>query len=266
MFGVRRGVPSLPRALCGDPHLVGHDQPGRRPARGRIRQHNAEGRLRRRVPEHVWRRRRNRRRPMDQHQEPHVGLPHQARGQRQDQVAERVLPGEDRTRQAGHQIQRPADARCHRHLPHPAVRSGLQARLQPNHIASHTFDWTLPEHPKAAKTASCANMGPIGVLDDGVMLENALDGQGGDAAAHEVLDVCAGHPDQASMYHHHDIPPCILRTVKNGETKLVGYALDGFGIRSAVSAAPRRVTGCRPRPRRAERPRSEAERRRAPHR
>ncbi len=138
--------------------------------------------------------------------------------------------------------------------------------FNPNHIASHTFDWTLPEHPKAAKTASCANMGPIGVLDDGVMLENALDGQGGDAAAHEVLDVCAGHPDQASIYHHHDIPPCILRTVKNGETKLVGYALDGCGIRSAVTAAPRRVTGCRPRPRRAERPRSEAERRRAPHR
>lgn len=32
--------------------------------------------------------------------------------------------------------------------------------FNPNHIASHTFDWTLPEHPKAAKTPTCANMGP----------------------------------------------------------------------------------------------------------
>jgi hypothetical protein len=68
------------------------------------------------------------------------------------------------------------------------------------------------------------------VLDDGVVLYNALDGQGRDAGAHEVLDVCAGHPDPSDTYHHHDVPPCILRGVKNGTTKLVGYALDGYGI------------------------------------
>jgi hypothetical protein len=100
----------------------------------------------------------------------------------------------------------------------------------PNHIAKHDFDWKLPLHPKAAKTPSCTPGGPIGVLDDGVALFNALDGEGRDAGAHEVLDVCAGHPDPSNTYHHHDVPACILNKVKNGTTQLVGYALDGYGI------------------------------------
>ena len=99
-----------------------------------------------------------------------------------------------------------------------------------NHIAAQSFDWSLPLNPTAAKTAVCTPGGPIGVLDDGVVLFNALDGEGRDAGAHEVLDVCAGHPDPSDTYHHHDIPPCILDQVKHGTTTLVGYALDGYGI------------------------------------
>jgi hypothetical protein len=100
----------------------------------------------------------------------------------------------------------------------------------PNHIAAQTFNWTLPLHPKAASSPSCTPMGAIGVLKDGVVLYNALDGEGRDAGAHEVLDVCAGHPDQSFTYHHHDVPACILNKVRNGQTALVGYALDGYGI------------------------------------
>jgi hypothetical protein len=99
-----------------------------------------------------------------------------------------------------------------------------------NHIATQSFDWSLPANPKAAKMPGCTPGGPIGVLDDGVALYNALDGEGRDAGAHEVLDVCAGHPDPSDTYHHHDIPSCILNKIKNGATKLVGYALDGYGI------------------------------------
>jgi hypothetical protein len=99
-----------------------------------------------------------------------------------------------------------------------------------NRIAAQSFDWKLPLHPMAAATPSCTPGGPIGVLDDGVVLYNALDGQGRDAGAHEVLDICAGHPDPSDTYHHHDIPGCILDKVRNGTTKLVGYALDGYGI------------------------------------
>ena len=99
-----------------------------------------------------------------------------------------------------------------------------------NHLAKQSFDWSLPLNPKAARKPSCTPGGPIGVLDDGVALFNALDGKGRDAGAHEVLDACGGHPNPADIYHHHDIPPCILRQVRNGTTKLVGYALDGYGI------------------------------------
>lgn len=110
-----------------------------------------------------------------------------------------------------------------------------------NHIAAQSFDWSLPLNPRLASGRSCTNGGPIGVLADGVVLYNALDGEGRDAGAHEVLDLCAGHPDPSDTYHHHDIPPCILGKVPNGRTVLVGYALDGFGIyveKSARGALP----------------------------
>ncbi len=99
----------------------------------------------------------------------------------------------------------------------------------PNHIAADPISWNLPADPVAARHPSCTNLGPIGVLDDGVVLYNALDGNGRDAAAHEVLDSCGGHPDQADRYHHHDVPPCILDKA-TGRSTLVGYAIDGYGI------------------------------------
>jgi hypothetical protein len=97
-----------------------------------------------------------------------------------------------------------------------------------NHIAAQSVNWSLPLNPTAASRPSCS--GPIGVLKDGVFLFNALDGEGRDAAAHEVLDLCAGHPDPSDSYHHHDVPPCILNKAPNGRATLVGYALDGYGI------------------------------------
>lgn len=100
----------------------------------------------------------------------------------------------------------------------------------PNHIAAQSFAWKLSLHPSAAKKPRCTSGGPIGVLKDGVLLYNALDGEGRDAAAHEVLDACGGHPDMSSSYHHHAVPPCILEKAPKGKTTLVGYALDGYGI------------------------------------
>jgi hypothetical protein len=105
-----------------------------------------------------------------------------------------------------------------------------------NHLAKQSFHWALPLNPKAAHKPSCTPGGPIGVLDDGVALFNALDGEGRDAGAHEVLDACGAHPNPADIYHHHDVPPCILRQVRDGTTKLVGFALDGYGIYVVKSA------------------------------
>lgn len=106
----------------------------------------------------------------------------------------------------------------------------------PNHVSAQSYTWSLPATPSAGTRPSCVGMGAIGVLSDGVVLYDGLDGEGRDAGAHEVLDACAGHPDQGSVYHHHDVPPCLLDKVRNGTTQLVGYALDGYGVYVAKDA------------------------------
>jgi hypothetical protein len=99
----------------------------------------------------------------------------------------------------------------------------------PNTITAKSLQLTLPLNPIVAAIPTCLNMGAIGVLTDGVVLFNALDGEGRDAVAHEVLDTCGGHPEMNGEYHYHDIPPCLLKTA-TGASTLVGYANDGFGI------------------------------------
>ena len=99
----------------------------------------------------------------------------------------------------------------------------------PNTITPQSISWSLPLNPATAKTPSCTGGGPIGVLDDGVYLFNALDGEGRDAGAHEVLDDCQEHPQMAGILHHHAVPSCILDKA-TGRSTLVGYAADGYGI------------------------------------
>ena len=101
----------------------------------------------------------------------------------------------------------------------------------PNKIASQTISLTLPLQPSAASKPGCLNMDSIGILSDGVALFNGLDGESRDAAVHETLDSCDGHPQQSSEYHHHNIPSCILAKHNTPNTSsLVGYANDGYGI------------------------------------
>ena len=107
----------------------------------------------------------------------------------------------------------------------------------PNRIAAQRFRWELPLHPVGARRPNCTGLGPIGVLSDGVVLYNALDAEGRDAGAHEVLDRCAGHPDPSDTYHHHYVPSCILNRAPRGRSTLVGYALDGYGIYVVKDAA-----------------------------
>jgi len=99
----------------------------------------------------------------------------------------------------------------------------------PNSIEPQSINWTLPANPTATATPSCTSGGPIGVLDDGVLLFNALDGEGRDAGAHEVLDSCDEHPQMNGVLHHHFVPSCILDQA-TGSSTLVGYAADGYGI------------------------------------
>ena len=106
----------------------------------------------------------------------------------------------------------------------------------PNTIAAAPATVALPANPVVAATPTCLGLGSIGILRDGVFLFNALDAQGRDAAAHEVLDACDGHPERTGTYHHHTVPSCVLDDGTEAST-LVGYAADGFGIYVERSAS-----------------------------
>jgi hypothetical protein len=114
-------------------------------------------------------------------------------------------------------------------FPVAADDPAYQYDRNPNVISARSLTLTLPVLPVVAPSATCLNMGAIGVLSDGVVLFNALDAQGRDAAAHEVLDGCDGHPERTGQYHHHEVPSCV-RAKATGASTLVGYAVDGFGI------------------------------------
>jgi len=90
--------------------------------------------------------------------------------------------------------------------------------------------YRIPANPTVADKPTCTSLGAIGIVNDGVVLFNALDAGGRDAGAHEVLDSCGGHPARTE-YHHHDLATC-LKDDKDasGHSKLMGYAVDGFGL------------------------------------
>ncbi len=100
----------------------------------------------------------------------------------------------------------------------------------PNSISStQAITLTLPLTPTASATPNCLNGGGIGVLLNGVLLFDALDGPGRDAVAHEEQDLCQGHPQQEGQYHYHEVPTC-LRDNATGSSTVVGWAYDGYPI------------------------------------
>ena len=106
----------------------------------------------------------------------------------------------------------------------------FQIDRNPNAIRAQNISYSLPSNPQFASSPSCLPMGAIGIALDGVTIYNALDDGGRDAVAHEVQDLCDGHPQMAGQYHYHGPSPCMPGADKP-ET-LVGYALDGYGIYS----------------------------------
>ena len=100
----------------------------------------------------------------------------------------------------------------------------------PHAILEQSFQLLLPLDPVLASVPACLPSGMIGFSLNGVALFSALNNAGGDAAAHEVQDVCKGHPDESGLYHYHNESECISADASG----LVGYALDGFGIYSSI--------------------------------
>lgn len=102
----------------------------------------------------------------------------------------------------------------------------------PNSIHQKLITLQLPLQPQMASSPTCVSMGMIGIMLDGTALFNGLDGGGRDAAAHEVQDVCNGHPEPSGTYHYHNYSSCLddKRDQPNKHSSLMGYAIDGFGI------------------------------------
>jgi len=101
----------------------------------------------------------------------------------------------------------------------------------PNSIAAQDFSLEIPYEPELADEASCVG-GEVGILKSGVVLFNAVDAGGRDAVAYEVQDSCDGHPQASSAYHYHSASSCVLDELDpgTGQSKLIGWAFDGFGI------------------------------------
>lgn len=99
----------------------------------------------------------------------------------------------------------------------------------PNRITPNDVSVSVPVSPTTSATPTCLGKGRIGVLKNGVSLFASLDERNRDAVAYETQDKCDGHPQQASVYHYHDVPQCI-RDAATGASTVVGYAYDGYPI------------------------------------
>ena len=97
----------------------------------------------------------------------------------------------------------------------------------PNAIESHNLAFAIPESPVKADSPGCLPMGMIGFTVTGVAIYSALDDAGRDAAAHEIQDLCDGHPQGKGQYHYHSASPCMPGAESNS---VVGWALDGYPI------------------------------------
>lgn len=110
----------------------------------------------------------------------------------------------------------------------------------PNTISAQQITLALPQNPTVAASPTCVPMGMIGVALSGVAIFNALDGEGRDAVAHEVLDRCQGHPQREGQYHYHGPSDCLPDGTRNNA--VIGYALDGFGITTGYDENGRELT------------------------
>ena len=125
-------------------------------------------------------------------------------------------------------------------FPIASTDPAAQIDRNPNSIQEQKVALTLPLQPVEAAQPSCVPMGMIGVALNGVAIFNAFDAGGRDAVAHEVQDLCSGHPEMSGEYHYPGPSPCLPG--ETGNEILVGYALDGFGIYSIYDAEGHELT------------------------
>lgn len=109
------------------------------------------------------------------------------------------------------------------------------------------LDITVPRRPKANRTPTCIGKLTIGIADTGAPwhVEIAPDSQYHilNPSAGLPMDKCWGHP-YATQYHYHgESWTCFIDRDKPHEhSRLVGYAIDGFGVYGIRGVDGRSVT------------------------
>ena len=124
-------------------------------------------------------------------------------------------------------------------FPIASTDPAYQIDRNPNTISAQTVNITLPLNPVMGSTPTCIH-GMVGVALNGVAIFDGLDAAGRDAVAHEVQDVCDGHPEKTGEYHYHGPSSCLPNEKKNNA--LIGYAFDGYGIYSMYDATGKEYT------------------------
>jgi hypothetical protein len=110
----------------------------------------------------------------------------------------------------------------------------------PNSIKAQSIRFNVPANPTIAPEPTCVG-GEVGIMLSGVLLFSAFDAEGRDAVAHEVQDHCDGHPQEGGYYHYHGLSSC-LKDNPTGQSALLGYAFDGFGIYGPYDANGKELT------------------------
>ncbi len=88
-------------------------------------------------------------------------------------------------------------------------------------------------------------MGMIGVALNGVAIFNALDDAGRDAVAHEVQDLCNGHPQMRGEHHYHGPREGVLSG--SGFEVPGSFPVLGSGVRSGFGVRGPRTRNLEPR-------------------
>ena len=115
-------------------------------------------------------------------------------------------------------------------FPIPEDSEAYRYDRNPNDIESQDFLLEVPFNPVELAEPSCMG-GETGIMLTGAALFNAFDANGADAPAHELQDLCDGHPQNTGIYHYHSLSDCANDNEPGeGHSPLLGYALDGFGI------------------------------------
>ena len=82
----------------------------------------------------------------------------------------------------------------------------------PNSVADQNDTWRLPLVPEPTGSPAVdalAQLGPIGIMVNGVAFYNPYDGGGIEAPGTICMDDCNAHPSPDSRYHYHQYSPCI---------------------------------------------------------